>query len=100
MEVYEKVREYLYNNIGHLAAPDTPRFDLKKHIWKVPVLCKTEKGILIVGEFQLDEDGNFIHVPTKEEMAKIVEREFDNLPYLFYGKKEEINDIDIEVVTI
>lgn len=100
MEIYEKVKKYLYENIGHLSAPATPRFDLKNQIWKVPVLCKTEKGILIVGEFQLDKDGNFISIPNKEDMAKIAEVEFDKLPFLFYGKKEEIKKRYIKVITI
>ncbi|MEW6609350.1 MAG: hypothetical protein AB1414_18215 [bacterium] len=100
MEIYEKVRKYLYENIGHLTAPGTPRFDLKNQIWKIPVLCKTEKGILIVGEFQLDRDGNFISIPTKKEMEKIVEAEFNKIPFLFYGKREEVKKRDIEVVAI
>ena len=46
-EVYEKVRKYLYENTGHLTTPGTPRFDIKTKTWKVPVLCKAERGILI-----------------------------------------------------
>lgn len=100
MEIYEKVRKYLYESIGHLTTPGTPRFDLKNKTWKVPVLCKTEKGILIVGEFQLDKDGNFISIPTKKEMAKVVEIEFNKIPFLFYGKREMIKERDIEIITI
>ena len=55
MEIYEKVRKYLYDNVGHMTTPGTPRFDSKTEKWKVPVLCKTERGILIVGEFSLDK---------------------------------------------
>lgn len=69
-EVYEKVRKYLYENIGHLTTPGTPRFDIKTETWKVSVLCKTERGILIVGEFTLDREGNLINIPTKQEMLK------------------------------
>jgi len=100
MEIYEKVRKYLYENIGHLTTPGTPRFDLKNHTWKVPVLCKTEKGILIVGEFHLDKDVNFISIPTKEEMERIVEYELDKIPFLFYGKRDEIKERGIEAVAI
>jgi hypothetical protein len=70
LEIYEKVRKYLYENIGHLTTAGTPRFDLNQNVWKIPVLCKTERGILIVGEFQVDKDGKFVNIPTKEEMLK------------------------------
>lgn len=100
MEVYEKVRKYLYENVGHLTTPATPKFDLKEQIWRVPVLCKTERGIVIVGEFWLDKEGNFIRIPTKEEMERVVEYEIERLPFLFYGKKSDLERKGIEVVEI
>lgn len=100
MEVYEKVRKYLYENAGHLTTPGTPRFDTKTEIWKVPVLCKTERGILIVGEFSLDKNGEFINIPTKQEMLKIVEMEISKLPFLFYGDKKDLENKDVKPVTI
>ena len=66
MEIYEKVRKYLYENIGHLATAGTPRYDLVEKLWKVPVLCKTERGIIIVGEFLLDNESNFVNIPTDD----------------------------------
>lgn len=33
MEVYEKMRSYLYENIGHLTTPGTPRFDIRTETW-------------------------------------------------------------------
>ena len=100
MEVYEKVRKYLYENIGHLTTPGTPRFDIKTKTWKVPVLCKTERGILIVGEFALDKDGHFINILTKQEMLKTAKIEVSKLPFLFYGVKKELEDKGIKPVTI
>ena len=100
MEIYEKVKKYLFENIGHLTTPGTPRFDVKNEMWKVPVLCKTDRGILIIGEFSLDKEGNFIKIPTKEEMLKTVEMEVSRLPYLFYGNREELEGKNIELVTI
>jgi len=64
MEIYEKVKKYLYGNIGHLTTAGTPRYDVKENAWKVPVLCKTERGIIVIGEFELDKDGNFLNIPT------------------------------------
>jgi hypothetical protein len=100
MEIYEKIKRYLYENIGHLTAPGTPRFDLKTEIWKVPVLCKTERGILIVGEFTLDKKGEFINIPTKQEMLKTVEIEISKLPFLVYGDRKDLEAKDIKPVTI
>jgi len=40
----EKVKKYLFENIGHLTSSGIPRFDIKNQTWKVPVLCKTARG--------------------------------------------------------
>jgi hypothetical protein len=66
----------------------------------VPVLCKTERGILIVGEFTLDKKGEFINIPTKQEMLKTVEIEISKLPFLVYGDRKDLEAKDIEPVTI
>lgn len=100
MEIYEKVRKYLYENIGHMTTAGTPRIDFIENIWKVPVLCKTERGIIIVGEFHLDKDGNFINIPTKKEMLKTVELEMDKMPFLYYGTKKELDEQKIKPVVI
>ncbi len=100
MEIYEKVRKYLYENIGHMTTAGTPRYDLAENLWKVPVLCKTERGIIIVGEFHLDKNGNFVNIPTKEEMLKTVELEMSKLPFLYYGTKKQLNKQKIKPVVI
>ena len=48
----------------------TPKYDLKENMWKVPVLCKTEREIIVVGEFHADKNGNFTNITTKKEMLK------------------------------
>ncbi|MBI4710590.1 MAG: hypothetical protein HY759_05770 [Nitrospirae bacterium] len=63
LKICEKVRKYLYENIGHMTTAGTPKYDLKENVWKVPVLCKTERGIIIVGEFHVDKNGNFTNIP-------------------------------------
>jgi hypothetical protein len=50
-----KVQDYLTDYVGELTAPGTPVFDATSHHWRVPVFCKTAKGILPVAEFLLDE---------------------------------------------
>ncbi|MFQ5901072.1 MAG: hypothetical protein ACE5IH_05895 [Thermodesulfobacteriota bacterium] len=100
MEIYGKVKKYIYENIGHLVTAGTPRLDISKNIWKVPVLCKTERGIIIVGEFHVDKEGNFVNIPTKKEMLKTVEFEISRLPYLFYGSKKDFEAQKIKPVVI
>ncbi|NCO68816.1 MAG: hypothetical protein COZ31_06155 [Nitrospirae bacterium CG_4_10_14_3_um_filter_44_29] len=100
MEIFEKVRKYLYENIGHMTTAGTPKYDLRENLWKVPVLCKTERGILIVGEFYVDKNGNFTNIPTKEEMLKTVKNEMKKLPFLYYGTRKELDKQKIKPVAV
>ena len=100
MEIYEKVRRYLYENIGHMTTAGTPKFDVLENLWRVPVLCKTERGIIVVGEFSIDKDGNFVNIPTKREMLKVAALEMERLPFLYYGTKKELTEQKIKPVVI
>ena len=100
MEIYEKVKAYLAEYIGHMTTPGTPRFDVGTNVWKVPVLCKTERGIIIVGEFHLDKSANFLNIPSKSEMLKIVEMELVKLPFLYYGAKNSLDELHIKPVSV
>lgn len=62
-------------------------------------MCKTERGILIVGEFTLDKKGEFVTIPTKREMFKTVEMEISKLSFLVYGDREDLEAKDIKPVT-
>jgi hypothetical protein len=55
MEIYEKVRRYLYENIGHMTTAGTPKYDdLENRI-----------------------------IPTKRGMLKVTELEMERLPFLY-----------------
>lgn len=96
----EKVRKYLYEHVGHLTTPGMVRFDLKTETWKVPVLCKTERGILVAGEFTLDNRGEFINRPTKQEMLRTIEKEISTLPFLVYGDIKDLEAKGVKPVSI
>ena len=83
MEISEKVRRYLHENIGHMTTAGTPKYDVPENMWRVPVLCKTERGIIVVGEFSLDKKGNFINIPTKREILDVAELEMERTPFLY-----------------
>ncbi|MDD5434725.1 MAG: hypothetical protein PH343_04785 [Nitrospira sp.] len=78
----------------------TPKYDVIENIYRVPVFCKTERGITVVGEFSLDKEGNFVNIPTKQEMLKVAELEMKRLPFLYYGTKQEIEEQKIKPVAI
>ena len=100
MEIYEKVRKYLHENIGYMTTAGTPKYDVHENLWRVPVLCKTERGIIVVGEFSLDKEGKFLNIPTKREMLRVAELEMERLPFLYYGTKKELAEQKIKPVAI
>ena len=98
--IVQKVQDYLTDHVGELTAPGTPIFDAATRQWRVPVLCKTAKGILPVGEFVLDEAGDLVDVPDKEQMVRILKTQMSRLPFLVFGDKEELEKKGIQVVAV
>ena len=100
MEAYKKVKEYLCDNVGNMVMPGPPRFDARAKEWHVPVLCKADKGIFVVGEILLDEDLQFLYMPTKEAMLTVMEKEEERVPFLVYGKRSELKRSNLKPVAI
>ncbi|HDP98543.1 MAG TPA: hypothetical protein ENN22_05080 [bacterium] len=98
--IYDKVKDYLCDEIGNMALPGEPKFDAELKNWHVPVLCKTEKGIFLTGEILLDEDLNFIRIPAKEQMLKILETAMRLVPFLVYAEPEELKKKGLKAVAI
>ena len=69
MDPVTRVRDFLLDNVGHLAHPGNPSFDAKTRRWHVPVYCRTERGSRVVGDVELDREGHVIFAPSKEEMC-------------------------------
>src|SRR5437867_524027 len=98
--IFKKAQAYLIDYVGELTSPGTPIFDATTRHWRVPVLCKTAKAILPVGEFVADETGNFIALPDKEQMLRVLSAQLERLPFLVFGEKEELEQKGIQVVAI
>jgi len=98
--IFRKVQDYLTDYVGELTAPGTPVLDAATRHWRVPVLCKTAKGILPIGEFLLDEAGHFVAVPDKEQMVRVLEAQLARLPFLVFGEKEELEKKGVQVVSV
>jgi hypothetical protein len=47
-----------------------------------------------------DKKGEFINIPTKQEMLKTVEIKISKLPFLVYGDRKDLEAKDIKPVTI
>lgn len=99
-KAYEKVKDYLIDEVGNMALPGSPTYDSSACVWRVPVLCKTEKGIFAVGEIQLDRDLNFVHIPSKKQMLKTLEIKMRQVPVLVYGDPAEMRKKGLKPVTV
>jgi hypothetical protein len=98
--IFQKVLDYLTDHVGELTAPGAAVFDAATRHWRVPVLCKTAKGILPVSEFLLDEASNFVAVPDKAQMVRVLEAQMARLPFLVFGEKEELEKKGVHVVSV
>lgn len=99
-KVSEKVKDYLIDEVGNMLMPGTPFFDEASKEWRVSALCRTERGIFVVGEFCLDEDLNFLAIPTKKQMLKILEKTMRRVPALVYADPSELRKKGVRAVTI
>lgn len=88
--ISDKVRQYLWSNVGHMTGPGTPRFDTARGIWRVAVLCDTERGMFPIGEIHLDEGLNFLQLPSKAELEDAAHRWLRATPVLVYADPEEL----------
>lgn len=99
-DVYNKVKNFLIDEIGNMTLPGDPKFDPLFKQWRVPVLCKTEKGVFIIGEISLNKNLDFIRIPSKEQMLKTLEAEMKQLPFLVYAEPEELKKAGLKAVLL
>jgi hypothetical protein len=99
-KVYEKVKDYLIDELGNMVLPGMPILNKKAKAWKVPVLCRTERGIFVVGEISLDQNLNFLMIPTKQQMLKVLKKTMRRVPVLVYADPAELRKKGVRHVTI
>jgi hypothetical protein len=98
--IVRKVQLYLDDYVGERAMLGTPTFSSGTRHWRVPILARTPEGILPVGECVLDENGEFLSLPTEEQMLRVLQSQMKRLPFLVYGEKAELEAKGLELVTV
>jgi hypothetical protein len=68
MDPVNRVRDYLLDNIGHMTYPGRASFDSVAQRWFVPIYCRTERGAVVVGDVELDDQGHILFAPSRDEM--------------------------------
>jgi hypothetical protein len=68
MDPFISARNFLGDNIGHLARPGKPSFDSARQRWLVPVCYRTGKGDQVVGQVEPDLTGSVLFATSREEM--------------------------------
>ncbi|HLW65772.1 MAG TPA: hypothetical protein VKS79_10670 [Gemmataceae bacterium] len=68
MDPVKRVRDYLLDNVGHMTYPGRPSFVPDSKRWFVPILCRTDRGVKVVGDVELDQQGHIVFAPSREEM--------------------------------
>jgi hypothetical protein len=68
MDPMNRVRDYLLDNVGHITYPGNASFDAAGRRWFVPIYCRTERGAVVVGDVELDQQGHILFAPSRDEM--------------------------------
>lgn len=68
MDPMTRVRDYLLDNVGHMAYPGNASFNAAAQRWFVPIYCRTERGAVVVGDVELDCQAHILFAPSREEM--------------------------------
>jgi hypothetical protein len=96
--ILDRVQEYLDDYIGEMTMPGRPSFDFTQRQWRVPVLARTSKAIFPVGEFVMDEAGNPLSVPDRDQMVRILRAQVAQTPSLVLAAPDELEARGFHVV--
>jgi hypothetical protein len=98
-QIRQVVIEYVILTLGDMIMEGVPRYDATRARWIVPLLCRTDRGILVAGAVELDEQARIVEAPTKAQVTQTVEAQLTRLPYLVYANREELLAHGFEPVT-
>jgi len=98
--VMRKVQEYLDDYVGEMTLPGAPTFDHRSRRWRVPVLARSSKAVFPVGEFLLDEHGEFLSTPDREQMSRLLDAQIERTAVLVLADKDEVEAKGLVAVVV
>ncbi len=85
-DVYRKIHriviKYLIEHIGEMTMQGPPQYDEQLQRWRVPIMCRTTRGILPAGEIQLTKRLRIAFVTSREDMLQTLEAQLKQLEQL------------------
>ncbi len=78
-QISQIVTHYLIENIGEMAMQGLIQYDAKLERWRVPILCRTNRGILLAGEIQLTNRLEIQYATPLDEMLDTVQAQLKQL---------------------
>src|SRR5438445_1659052 len=64
MDPITRVRDYLLDSVGHMTYPGHASFHPATQRWFVPIYCRTERRNIVVGDVEVDRDGQ-VYAPSR-----------------------------------
>lgn len=96
--LHKAARLYLLDHLGHLLYPSKVRHDAARNRWVATIMCHTERGDLPAGAMELDDNGNVVAAPSKEQISATVSRMIAETPVLVKADPEELRRHGFEVI--
>lgn len=78
-QINQIVTHYLIENIGEMAMQGLVQYDAELKLWRVPILCRTNRGILLAGEVQLTNQLEIQYATPLDEMLDTLQAQLTQL---------------------
>jgi len=98
LEIHKTARLHLVDHIGNMVFATTPRYHQDAGVWHVPLLCRTERGSLPVGEMEFDNSGRLLTAPTAEQVEEIATQMLQATPTVVRAPRGELEEAGFRVV--